>query len=112
MALLPAISHALALARGQSTQWTEVCTPQGMRLVALPDSAPGSDGAVPLQAAAHLEHCPMCHTAQDTPLLPATPAGAVAWRAEGRTVPLLYLHAPYTLHAWRSAQPRGPPILS
>src|SRR5262245_31384367 len=34
LAVLPTLSHALAFARGGAA-WAEVCTPQGMRLVAV-----------------------------------------------------------------------------
>lgn len=114
MALLPTVSQALGHARGGSTTWTEVCTPQGMRLVALPDdaAAPGAHDTSPLQAAGHLEHCPLCTLAQDTPALPAPQAQQLPVLDASETLPRPLQHAPHTQPAWLSAQPRGPPSVS
>jgi Protein of unknown function (DUF2946) len=106
LALLPTISHALSAARGGSN-WAEVCTPQGLRLVALdgqalPDPVP----------AVHLEHCPLCalQSAAAAPPPAATVVlPPVPHRAE---VPVLFLQAPHTLFAWCSPHPRGPPVFS
>lgn len=112
MAMLPTLSHALAAARGESA-WVQVCTPQGMRLVAV--SAAQLDAAEePVQtssAAGHLEHCPCCTHTEHSPGLPPAAAPGLPLPLHGAALPALFLHAPYTLHAWRSAQPRGPPAL-
>ena len=55
-----------------------------------------------------LEHCPFCHLHAEMLSLPALvlrhlPPAGLALR------PLLFLQAPMPLHAWRTAQPRGPP---
>ncbi len=108
LALLPTLSHALA---GRDTRWAEVCTPQGTRLVAV-DAAERSASGTPMRAQAHLEHCPYC--ALSAPALgppPAVPA-VLPPRPLAQAVPALFLHAPRTLFAWRSAQPRGPPAFS
>jgi hypothetical protein len=108
MALLPTVTHALALQRGGSA-WVEVCTPQGMRLVAVD----AGDTPAPLQAAAHLEHCPLCALqGVDAGAPPPAPAGMVFLPPGRSGPPPLFLLAPTTLHAWRSAQPRGPPAIS
>ncbi len=111
LALLPTLSHALAHARGGASAWAEVCTPQGVRLVAL-DSERAADPAAPVQAAGHLEHCPFCALGADTVALPPAPAPDVAMPAGRALLPPLFLQAPRTLFAWRSAQPRGPPSCS
>ncbi|RVU49034.1 DUF2946 domain-containing protein [Rubrivivax rivuli] len=110
MALLPAVSHALSFARGDGGAWAEVCTPQGMRwvLVEAPDGpAPSS---LPT-ATGHLEHCSLCTlsagAAAPPPALPVLLALSLA-----AFEPPLFLHAPRTLFAWRTAQPRGPPFVS
>jgi hypothetical protein len=110
LAVLPMVSHALALARGGPGAWVEVCTPQGMRLVAVDDSA--AQPAAPVSAEGHLEHCPSCLLGADASGPP--PAALAAWSSpQGPAgVPLLFLQAPRTLFAWRSAQPRGPPAFS
>ena len=107
LALLPTVSHALALQRGGSA-WVEVCTPQGMKLVAVD----GSEAPAPLQAAGHLEHCPACVLQHIDAAPPPTPPALLPLPLEAAAVPPLFLHAPHTLHAWRTAQPRGPPTRS
>ncbi len=110
MALLPTVSHALAFARGGASNWVEVCTPQGMRLmaVAVADGADGAPAPAPVQAAGHLEHCPLCALGGDLPPLPAA-APAALLPPHSAALPSLFLQAPYAQQAWRSAQPRGPP---
>lgn len=80
-ALAPTLSHALALARGGTSAWTEVCTSTGTRWVMLgsaaPDAAPqiadahastppistaSPDGP---EAAFFLDHCPFCLLSTD-----------------------------------------------
>jgi hypothetical protein len=110
MAMLPTLSHALALARGDIA-WTEICTPQGMRVVAVSDES-GAPAPDPISAAVHLEHCPYCAQSAGTLGMPPAPAGVMPLPVAGAELPALFLQAPHTLHAWRSAQPRAPPALS
>lgn len=113
LALLPSISHALARAQG-SSPYVEVCTTQGARLVALADDGgattvePGAGG---MAGAAQLQHCPLCSLSSDMPALPV-PDTAPALPLAAARPPALFFQAPYTLHAWCSAQPRGPPAIS
>jgi hypothetical protein len=116
LAMLPSVSHALSFARGGGGSWAEVCTPQGMRLVAVEQAVDGSTPATdsaPLQAAGFMEHCALCALAADQPALP-TPAAAAAvpLNPGSHALPPAFLHGPRTLHVWRSAQPRGPPSIS
>lgn len=105
LAMVPTVSHALAKARG-STQWTEVCTPQGMRLVALDaETAPDQQPAV----GGHLEHCPWCGMGGATPGLPPASLTVLPPEVRVRLVPPLFLLAPQRPFAWAPAQPRGPP---
>ncbi len=104
LALLPTVSHALADTDGAS-RYTEVCTPQGAKLVALDGDA---QGGAPVVGADHLQHCPLCSLSCSAPPLPAA-AVALVLPLTSTAVPTLFLQAPRTLHAWRSAQPRGPP---
>ncbi len=110
MALLPTLSHALASARGDSA-WAEICTPQGMRLVAV-SADPDESSPAPLSAAAHLEHCPYCAQSAGTLGLPPAPMGVPFLPVASAEPPALFLQAPHTLHAWRIAQPRAPPAHS
>ncbi|MFO1291994.1 MAG: DUF2946 family protein [Rubrivivax sp.] len=111
LALVPGVSHALAQLRGQSA-WTEVCTTQGARLVVLDADADRAAQAPGTAAAAYLEHCPYCAASFGGLGLPPAPLALPPAAAADAGVPALFLHAPHTLHAWRSAQPRAPPSFS
>jgi hypothetical protein len=110
LALLPTVSQALAFAQGGKSTWAEVCTTQGMKLVAL-DDAPGA-GNAPAQPAAHLDHCPYCSLGASALGLPPAPMSALGLPAAAAHVPPLFLQAPRTLFAWRSALARAPPLAS
>ena len=104
--LAPSLSHALASATG--TDWIEICTTQGARWV---DA--GEDGSERAPASAHvLDHCPYCSI--HAPALGLPPASDSAYQPSrlAHEVPLAFLAAPRTLHAWVSAQPRAPPQFS
>lgn len=103
LAVVPTVSRAWAFANGHAL-WAPVCTPQGVKLVAAADAddAPAAAGQL-------LEHCAFCALAGDGAVpLPAAQAEPplLARRAE---MPARFLQAACTPHAWRSAQPRGPP---
>jgi hypothetical protein len=106
MALLPTVSHALASSQALSSGWTEVCTPQGTQWVAQ-DGTPLGDAA-PSASADHQLDCPYCRPSSVIAGLPPVPA---VWLppVSGQAEPALFFHAPRTLFAWASAQPRGPP---
>lgn len=109
LALMPTLSHALAFARGDAVAWTEVCTPQGIKVVAL-DSAEDPTPATPVSTGQHLEHCPFCKLGSDDALaLPPAPLALAEPLPPGPFLPPLFLQAPRTLHAWAAAQPRAPP---
>jgi len=107
VALLPTVSHALAHARAGAPAWAEVCTPQGLSRVAWA-SAAGRD-TVPLQAAGHWEHCPLCTLAADHPSLPPAPAQAGVRRLFDAPPLPHTAQAPRAHLSGFSAQPRGPP---
>ena len=68
-ALVPTVSRAMVFGIG-SSGWAEICTPQGMKRVAVADD----DGA-PAPAGAHLDHCALCGLSTDGAApLPAAPA--------------------------------------
>ncbi len=109
LALLPTLAHALAHGQGVASRWVEVCTPQGMKQVAV-DAAELGDAAAPAAAlSATLERCADC-----TLSAPAAPPPAVVTLPErgnaAAYVPPLFLHAPRKRFAWCSAQPRAPPV--
>lgn len=104
--LAPALSHALASATGST--WIEICTTQGSKWIKA-----GEDGSERSPASAHvLDHCPYCSLHAPTlGLPPATHLAHLPLRLS-QEVPLAFLSAPRTLHAWVSAQPRAPPLFS
>lgn len=105
--LAPTVSHALA-ASG-SSRWVEVCTAQGMRWVAVADTAAPGPADASGGPAAHLEHCPACHAA-GTGLAP--PPAPVVWSplpALREGLPRRFEQAPRTAHAWQPVQARAPP---
>ena len=104
MTLLPTVSHALAR---PGSGFVEVCTPQGMKLVALADGE-----KQPSSASLHLEHCGYCSASFSAVVMPTLPPTLPQVSTLGTEAPPLFLHAPRTLFAWRSAQPRGPPSFS
>lgn len=103
LALMPALSHAMAQARGASV-FDEICSSSGARSPQPGDPAQG-------MAFGHLEHCPFCHL-QAQPLTPPPAAQPIPALALVHEQSPLFLAAARTLFAWRSAQPRGPPSLS
>ena len=104
--VLPTVGHALASAQGNA--WQMVCSAQGSKWVQA-----GGDASSGAPAPAHvLEHCPSCalHT---PPLGPAPAAGLLPIALQlAHALPLAFLAAPRTLHAWVHAQPRAPPLFS
>ncbi len=104
--LVPSLSQAMGFEKGMS--WIEVCTAQGSKWVA--DDA--GDSGTPATTKHLLEHCPYCSI--HSPALGMPPATISVAEAvdRGHEVPLAFLAAPRTLHAWVSAQPRAPPALS
>ena len=106
MALLPTVSHALASSQSLSSGWAEICTPQGTQWVAEDGSLAGD--AAPVVGADHQLDCPYCRPSSVIAGLPPVPT---VWlpAVSGQAEPALFFHAPRTLFAWASAQPRGPP---
>lgn len=98
--LLPTVSRAMAAATGG---WTEVCTPQGMKLVALGDEGGG--------IATTLDACDHCTLAAHAPPPPPAVAPVLASAALAE-VPVLFLQAPRRPFAWQPAQSRAPPARS
>lgn len=117
MTLSPTIAHALAAQRGQAP-WSEICTTQTAGTAAQAvrgaskDPLAGEQAPVPVSIAAHLDHCPYCGLAASTPVLPPSTAVAPLLIVAHAGPAPLFLHAPRTPFAWRTAQPRAPPSRS
>lgn len=105
--LAPVVSHALG--KSGTASWVEVCTAQGSQWVQ-GDAPPAGD---PAPGAGHLlDHCPYCSLHPNAVGIPPALLQALPPVAAGHAVPLAFLAAPRTLHAWVSAQPRAPPLSS
>ncbi len=70
-ALAPTVSRARAWSQGAQINWTEVCTTDGARQVAV-DQVPGEDRS-PAPAMDMLDHCALCVLATDRMAPPVTP---------------------------------------
>jgi Protein of unknown function (DUF2946) len=107
-ALAPSISHAVA--PKQSDAWVEVCTSAGAKWVkqnaGSSEQAPASDGGHAF------EHCPYCSLHANAIAIPAAPFVPALGATLSDLLPIAFLAAPRTLHAWVTAQPRAPPQLS
>ena len=110
LSLLPTVAHALGFAQGGKMALSEICTPQGMQWVGL-DGQPIVDDA-PMSGIEHLDDCPYCARATSAAGLPPTLPPLLLLAPAGTAAPPLFLHAPRTLFAWASAQPRAPPQVS
>jgi len=104
MALAPLASQALG-AR-QSEAWIEICGANGAKWIKADAGGP----AQPQPGAHPLDHCPYCSVHVGALGMPPAPLVALPVIAHREVAPA-FLSAPSTLHAWRTAQPRGPPFL-
>jgi len=105
-ALAPTVSHALIKADPVLTQ---VCSVLGLKWVKT-DGPPADPSPVP-QGGHFTDHCPYCSLHASALLVAAVEWSATVTLA-GQRLPVAFLAAPRTLHAWASAQPRAPPFLS
>ncbi len=110
--LIASLAPALSQAFHGSTSglWVEVCSALGARtsvVIDLPDPQPS-----PQSSLLHsLEHCPWCSLQGAASAPPPTPASVFLLPLTFE-VPLLFLAAPRTSHAWRHALSRGPPSIA
>jgi hypothetical protein len=106
-ALLPSLARALA--DDGKVFWTEVCSAQGMRFVAVSDSGVVTEVGQPPASNGSMDHCPYCKLLDPVALV-EPPAISRAQRAPNRDrMPALFWHGARGLYAWSSAQPRAPP---
>lgn len=98
-------AFARALAADQGGEWVQICTMQGMKTVQL-DIGDGD----PSTLGGSTDVCPFCagHGPQSAP--PPVVAAVILVRIPAEPVPIAFLDAPRTLHAWVTAQPRAPPF--
>lgn len=105
----PALSQAVQAARGGETSWFEICSSAGTRWAKAAQGTATNEQAPAAPAGHLLEHCPFCFLHLDAVPVPDLPARALAAPRARDLVPAAFVHAPRTLHAWASAQPRAPP---
>ena len=108
LAFAPTISHALA--HGGGSAWSEVCTPQGTKLVTAADGS--SDGGQPATTLDHMTHCPLCGLSATPFAVPVVAPVSIEPAGLSHLLPTLFLSAPRPLFAWAASQPRGPPVFS
>jgi hypothetical protein len=107
LAVMPTLSDAMAFAKGEAMM--EICTPQGMKTVSA-ETLP-ADGETQPAAQLSMDHCDFCVPAAGAaPLPPFSPPWHMPTSSCSRA-PAAFFHAPRTLFAWASAQPRAPPVL-
>ena len=104
---VPTLAHARSFVLGNSDLQAEICTAQGPERGAPGDSMPAGE------VAGVQGHCPYCACGGTPAMLPPVAVtAALPLPPESAGPPPLFLHAPRTLFAWASAQPRAPPALS
>ncbi|CAD5371847.1 conserved exported hypothetical protein [Rubrivivax sp. A210] len=110
LALMPTVSRALASADAHCDMPAMAGGEHGQHQAqAAAETPPSSAPTSAHHGAGHLEHCPFCALSFAAVGLPPAPP-AVVLPLAGAALPALFLQAPRTLFAWRSAQPRGPPL--
>lgn len=114
-ALMPALSQALAHARGDVVAWSQVCrssvvSPRAANslLAAQADQQNSQESVHGLFAS-----CPYCALhAQDLAPPPAAAADSILPGALRFAMPARFYSAPHSAHAWAPAQSRAPPTVA
>ena len=98
-----------AMPSGDGEGWRAICSSVGVRWIDPTGAAPlGKTAPVP-NPPHRGEHCPWCSLHTMALGLPPAPLSLLPLLSLGHAVPMLFLAAPHTLHAWSKAQPRAPP---
>ncbi len=111
-ALMPALSQALAHARGDVVAWSQVCRSSVVSPRAADSLLAAQADKKSSQASVHglFADCCALHT-QDLAPPPAAAAGAVLLSSLRFEMPARFYNAPHSAHAWAPAQSRAPPVL-
>lgn len=111
--LAPAMSQALAWARGDALAWSQVC--RSSVVAPRADKIPANSTLAGEQDPAHglLAHCPYCGLhAQDLAPPPADLRPALILLPLLADMPARFYSAPRSAHVWQPAQSRAPPPLA
>ncbi|MCV2370527.1 DUF2946 domain-containing protein [Roseateles oligotrophus] len=112
-ALMPALSQALAHARGDVVAWSQVCRSSVVSPRATASLLAGQADQQSSQDSLHglFANCPYCalHT-QDLAPPPAALTGALTLLPLRFAMPERFYSAPHSAHAWAPAQSRAPPL--
>lgn len=110
-ALLPTLSQALAVARGDVVAWSQICrsavvSPRAAQSLLAERSAQTQDSAHGL-----FEHCPFCALhAADMAAPPPAAQAPLLLNALSFAMPARFYSSPHSAHAWTPAQSRAPPL--
>jgi hypothetical protein len=133
-ALVPSISHAVALAKGKPRVW-EICLNDGSRISGTgeltatafnaltnrsdPQAAARAQAKARVEASQanagmtmNMSDCGYCMTHAGSTGLPPSDFALVLPAAEPSLRPALFYHSPQPLQVWSTANPRGPPARS
>ncbi|MBT9492232.1 MAG: DUF2946 domain-containing protein [Paucibacter sp.] len=111
-ALMPALSQALAHARGDVVAWSQVCRSSVVSPRAADSLLAAQADKQDSQESVHglFSTCPYCGLhAQDLAPPPAAAAGSVLLSSLRFAMPARFYSAPHSAHAWAPAQSRAPP---
>lgn len=111
--LLPALSQALAVARGDVVAWSQICR----SAVVSPRAAQSllAERAVQKQDSAHglFEQCPFCAVHATDLAAPPAPAAQTPLLLSALSFAMparFFSRSPHSAHAWTPAQSRAPPL--
>lgn len=107
--LAPAISHAMASAKGEQTPWAQICSTSGARFIPLDlnTDAPPQD-----RQPMAMDHCAYCLThAGSFAIFTALPLPLVTGTLAYDHPPRFY-QSPRRQFVWTTASPRAPPVLA
>lgn len=108
--LMPALSQALASARGEVAAWSQICrasvvSPRAGQSLLAAKAAGDKESLHGL-----FEHCPYCSLHAQDLAAPPAPTAAPALRLNlAQQLPERFLSAAITAHCWAPALARGPP---
>jgi hypothetical protein len=108
-ALAPTVSHAIALAQGNTGGGIEICTSEGMRFVAVEPAPSSADSETGSKSALSLSHCPFCLHNADRVAPPPTLLPYLFLIQGGQQEVTVWQAFFYPTNTTFKTAPRGPP---